>query len=273
MAAFAVECGVCFEDYSSVEAARVPRVLTCGHSLCFSCLSALFRSGNGVRCPFCKKSVGGNLANINTNFALLEVIDRRTYGNNEVSHGVDDSNDEDDDSDDDSDDDDSDEEEEDDDADGDENDDVVVPPIHVGDTVVRGPNWKWGNQDGGASNSGTVVNIVNDGWVRVRWFNSAGENNYRWGAEGCFDLEIVPIEDEIVVPPIHVGDTVVRGPNWKWGNQDGGDTNAGTVVSVGRVGWVRVRWFNSAGENNYRWGAEGCFDLEFAPTDELFYTD
>ena len=195
MAAFAVECGVCFEDYSSVEAVRVPRVLTCGHSLCFSCLSALFRSGNGVRCPFCKKSVGGNLANINTNFALLEVIDRRTYGNNEVSHGVDDSNDEDDDSDDDSDDDDSDEEEEDDDADGDEDDDVVVPPIHVGDTVVRGPNWKWGNQDGGASKSGTVVNIVNDGWVRVRWFNSAGENNYRWGAEGCFDLEFAPTDE------------------------------------------------------------------------------
>lgn len=34
---------------------------------------------------------------------------------------------------------------------------------------------------------------------------------------------------------MEVGLRVVRGPDWKWGNQDEGEGHVGTVVEVGRV--------------------------------------
>lgn len=34
---------------------------------------------------------------------------------------------------------------------------------------------------------------------------------------------------------MEVGIRVVRGPDWKWGNQDDGEGHVGTVVEVGRV--------------------------------------
>jgi len=32
-----------------------------------------------------------------------------------------------------------------------------------------------------------------------------------------------------------VGVRVVRGPDWKWGDQDGGEGNAGTVIDTGEM--------------------------------------
>ena len=61
--------------------------------------------------------------------------------------------------------------------------------------VKRGKDWKWGEQDGGKY--GTVMGWAGDvgasnNWVRIKWDNSTRQNNYRWGAEGAFDLEVVP---------------------------------------------------------------------------------
>jgi hypothetical protein len=59
-----------------------------------------------------------------------------------------------------------------------------------GDRVVRGPNWRWGDQDG--NGPGTVVPrpepSISDGyvWVDVRW-DSGGRNCYRIGP-GVRDL-------------------------------------------------------------------------------------
>ncbi|RHY47001.1 hypothetical protein DYB30_002015 [Aphanomyces astaci] len=70
-------------------------------------------------------------------------------------------------------------------------------PIHVGDRVVRGPDWKWSNQDGEPPGSaGTVERISTWGGVQgsgitVRWDKNQRMNTYRWGAEGCFDIQIV----------------------------------------------------------------------------------
>lgn len=65
--------------------------------------------------------------------------------------------------------------------------------IKVGDRVRRGPQWKWGNQDG--SGFGYVKNITN--WdshlskgVEVLW-DSGGSNLYRWNVNGCFDLAVI----------------------------------------------------------------------------------
>ena len=58
---------------------------------------------------------------------------------------------------------------------------------------------------------------------------------------------------------------VVRGPDWEWGDQDGGEGHVGTVVEVGESaneggGAVVVQW--DCGERcKYRCGLDGKYDL------------
>ena len=59
---------------------------------------------------------------------------------------------------------------------------MVRPSIFdVGDRVVRGPTWKWGSQDGGPGNQGTVTNVGSssgEAWYSVEWANG-NSNKYR----------------------------------------------------------------------------------------------
>ncbi|XP_033102784.1 E3 ubiquitin-protein ligase MIB2-like isoform X3 [Anneissia japonica] len=66
---------------------------------------------------------------------------------------------------------------------------------------------------------------------------------------------------------MEVGLRVVRGPNWKWGNQDDGEGHVGTVVEIGCAGsttspdkTVVVQW-DCGTRTNYRTGYQGCYDL------------
>lgn len=68
----------------------------------------------------------------------------------------------------------------------------------LGCRVVRGPDWKWDNQDGGEGGVGTIVSTdtFSDGKalekqnVLALWDN--GECfNYRLGLDGNYDLRIV----------------------------------------------------------------------------------
>ncbi|KAJ9470575.1 E3 ubiquitin-protein ligase itt1 [Diplonema papillatum] len=62
----------------------------------------------------------------------------------------------------------------------------------VGDTVVRGPDWKWEDQDGGAGQVGRVFDFpireqmedggLVEGWISVEWPNR-GRFNYKVGHE------------------------------------------------------------------------------------------
>lgn len=62
-------------------------------------------------------------------------------------------------------------------------------PLVVGDRVRRGPDWKWGEQDGGAGTLGTVVTAPTaTEWAKVEWDGGIA-NTYRWGHEDRFDLE------------------------------------------------------------------------------------
>ncbi|XP_036362292.1 uncharacterized protein LOC115216771 isoform X2 [Octopus sinensis] len=63
--------------------------------------------------------------------------------------------------------------------------------LKSGVRVKRGPHWKWGNQDGGKGNLGTVIEQKNsNGWVPVKW--DAGHTNlYRVGYDNSCDLIIV----------------------------------------------------------------------------------
>ena len=61
-----------------------------------------------------------------------------------------------------------------------------------------------------------------------------------------------------------IGTRVVRGLDWKWGDQDGPSPSEGRVIGeLGENGWIRVQWDNGS-TNSYRMGKEGKYDLKLA---------
>ncbi|KAH9090669.1 hypothetical protein Ae201684P_014464 [Aphanomyces euteiches] len=74
------------------------------------------------------------------------------------------------------------------------------PPLTIGCKVMRGPNWKWRDQDGGPGSIGTVEGIspwsgIEGEGMSVRWANDA-LYTYRWGADGQYDLVHVEVDGE-----------------------------------------------------------------------------
>jgi len=62
----------------------------------------------------------------------------------------------------------------------------------LGKDVVRGPDWEWQDQDGGAGNRGILLlpSKKQKGWVHVswKWIQNTNSHTYRIGAEGKYDL-------------------------------------------------------------------------------------
>ncbi|XP_053978178.1 E3 ubiquitin-protein ligase MIB1 isoform X3 [Hylaeus anthracinus] len=203
----------------------------------------------------------------------------------------------------------------------------------VGARVIRGPEWKWGKQDGGEGHVGTVRNFESPEEVVVVWDNGTAAN-YR--CSGAFDLRILdsaptgvkhdgtmcdtcrqqpifgirwkcaecgnydlcsicyhgdkhhlrhrfyriatPGSERVLLEPrrkskkiairgIFPGARVVRGVDWQWEDQDGGNGRRGKVNEV--QDWsaasprsaAYVIWDNGA-KNLYRVGFEGMADLK-----------
>ncbi|XP_068082847.1 E3 ubiquitin-protein ligase HERC2 [Anabrus simplex] len=62
--------------------------------------------------------------------------------------------------------------------------------MKIGTRVVRGVDWKWGDQDGPPPGEGRVIGeLGEDGWIRVQWDNGS-TNSYRMGKEGKYDLKL-----------------------------------------------------------------------------------
>uniref|UniRef100_A0A8C5ASF1 RING-type E3 ubiquitin transferase n=1 Tax=Gadus morhua TaxID=8049 RepID=A0A8C5ASF1_GADMO len=215
--------------------------------------------------------------------------------------------------------------------------------MEVGMRVVRGLDWKWGNQDDSEGHMGTVVEIGRQGstttpdkTVVVQW-DSGTRTNYRTGYQGAYDLllydnaqigvrhsniicdsckkhgimgmrwkckvcfdydlctqcymnnkhdlshaferyetahsqpvTLAPRQNltRIILKGIFQGVKVVRGPDWDWGNQDGGEGKVGKVVDI--RGWdtesgrsvASVTWSNGT-TNVYRMGHKGKVDLKY----------
>ncbi|RLO02001.1 hypothetical protein DYB28_001446 [Aphanomyces astaci] len=76
----------------------------------------------------------------------------------------------------------------------------VPPPLTIGCKVIRGPNWKWRDQDGGQGSIGVVEGIspwsgIEGEGMSVRWPNDA-LYTYRWGADGQYDLTHVQVDSD-----------------------------------------------------------------------------
>ncbi|KAL4709830.1 hypothetical protein ACJJTC_001284, partial [Scirpophaga incertulas] len=79
--------------------------------------------------------------------------------------------------------------------------------MKIGTRVVRGKDWKWGDQDGVPGGEGRVIGeLGEDGWVRVAW-DAGGTNSYRMGKEGKYDLKLARSPS----PPPSVDETI-HGP-------------------------------------------------------------
>ncbi|PRD31815.1 UNVERIFIED_CONTAM: E3 ubiquitin-protein ligase HERC2 [Trichonephila clavipes] len=62
--------------------------------------------------------------------------------------------------------------------------------MKIGTRVVKGADWKWGDQDGPPPGEGTVIGeLGEDGWIRVQW-ETGSTNSYRMGKEGKYDLKL-----------------------------------------------------------------------------------
>lgn len=79
--------------------------------------------------------------------------------------------------------------------------------------VVRGADWKWGDQDGSPPGEGRVIGeLGEDGWVRVEWANGS-TNSYRMGKEGKYDLNLAsppsPITSETDTEEVSEGGMII----------------------------------------------------------------
>ncbi|RHY02279.1 hypothetical protein DYB25_007066, partial [Aphanomyces astaci] len=77
---------------------------------------------------------------------------------------------------------------------------AAPPPLTIGCKVIRGPNWKWRDQDGGQGSIGVVEGIspwsgIEGEGMSVRWPNDA-LYTYRWGADGQYDLTHVQVDSD-----------------------------------------------------------------------------
>ncbi|XP_041968079.1 E3 ubiquitin-protein ligase MIB1 isoform X2 [Aricia agestis] len=203
----------------------------------------------------------------------------------------------------------------------------------VGARVIRGPDWKWGKQDGGEGHVGTVRNFESPEEVVVVWDNGTAANyrcsgaydlrildsaptgvkhegtmcdtcrqqpifGIRWKCAECSNYDLcsvcyhgdkhhlrhrfyrisAPGAQRCLVEPrrkskkqavrgIFPGARVVRGVDWQWEDQDGGNCRRGKVNEI--QDWsaasprsaAYVVWDNGA-KNLYRVGFEGMADLK-----------
>lgn len=203
----------------------------------------------------------------------------------------------------------------------------------VGTRVIRGPDWKWGKQDGGEGHVGTVRNFESPEEVVVVWDNGTAANyrcatdydlrildssptgvkhegslcdtcrqqpifGIRWKCADCLNYDLcstcyhsdkhslrhrfhritvpggerVMVETrrkskKLVVRGIFPGARVVRGVDWQWEDQDGGNGRRGKVHDL--QDWsaasprsaAYVVWDNGS-KNLYRVGFEGMADLK-----------
>nr|XP_032812660.1 E3 ubiquitin-protein ligase HERC2 isoform X4 [Petromyzon marinus] len=74
----------------------------------------------------------------------------------------------------------------------------------------------------------------------------------------------LPVTGPELAASMKVGTRVMRGVDWKWGDQDGPPPGLGRVIGeLGEDGWIRVQW-DTGNTNSYRMGKEGKYDLRLA---------
>jgi hypothetical protein len=67
-------CMICYESYQ-ITGPHEPRVMSCGHTLCYDCLKSLYSSALMRCCPFCKSDLQLTHPNhFPKNFSLIQIL-------------------------------------------------------------------------------------------------------------------------------------------------------------------------------------------------------
>ena len=69
-----MDCPICMNHFTGTSGIHVPKVFSCGHSICEACLTALRTvPGENVECPLCRAVTAAT--EISTNYALCSLLD------------------------------------------------------------------------------------------------------------------------------------------------------------------------------------------------------
>lgn len=66
-------CKICYEPYQE-RGPQEPRVMKCGHSVCFQCIGFIYEKRSGMVCPFCNCAVHGQPKTLPKNFDIIGMI-------------------------------------------------------------------------------------------------------------------------------------------------------------------------------------------------------
>uniref|UniRef100_A0A1I7V2M8 RING-type domain-containing protein n=1 Tax=Caenorhabditis tropicalis TaxID=1561998 RepID=A0A1I7V2M8_9PELO len=69
-----LECGICSRGYSSNLKKRVPRMLRCGHTVCYGCAKR-HRGHSAIRCPFCQIYTFEDSKNLPKNYTVIGLLE------------------------------------------------------------------------------------------------------------------------------------------------------------------------------------------------------
>uniref|UniRef100_A0A1I7U7Q9 RING-type domain-containing protein n=1 Tax=Caenorhabditis tropicalis TaxID=1561998 RepID=A0A1I7U7Q9_9PELO len=68
-----LKCGICLRSYSSNWEELMPRMLRCGHTVCYGCAIQLGR--NTIYCPFCRRCTPETSRNLPKNYTLIGLLE------------------------------------------------------------------------------------------------------------------------------------------------------------------------------------------------------
>ncbi|KAF1763034.1 hypothetical protein GCK72_011299 [Caenorhabditis remanei] len=69
------DCGICLLEYSDGKP-RIPRILSCGHTVCEKCIEEMPKNDRSVQCPFCRQTTRVYYAkSLPKNYLALEFVD------------------------------------------------------------------------------------------------------------------------------------------------------------------------------------------------------
>ncbi|XP_039254686.2 uncharacterized protein LOC120331640 isoform X1 [Styela clava] len=71
-----LECNICMEPFDATEE-RIPKILSCQHSFCMSCLAAILKN-NSICCPICRrKQKCKSVDELQNNLYVVRLLDLR----------------------------------------------------------------------------------------------------------------------------------------------------------------------------------------------------
>uniref|UniRef100_A0A1I7T2N4 RING-type domain-containing protein n=1 Tax=Caenorhabditis tropicalis TaxID=1561998 RepID=A0A1I7T2N4_9PELO len=70
-----LKCRVCLRGYSSNSEKRMPRMMECGHTVCYGCAKKLQES-SAIRCPFCNEYTFDDSKDLPKNYAIIGLLEQ-----------------------------------------------------------------------------------------------------------------------------------------------------------------------------------------------------